>query len=337
MSSPHRIFGAEMSPYSVKVRSYFRYKGIPHQWIVRNMETQAEYQKYAKLPIVPLVVTPEGEGVQDSTPILERFEAAHPEPSIHPGDPVAAFVSPLLEEFGDEWGNKWMFHYRWAREVDQLCSAGRLARGMMPGASDEQHAGMTQQIRERMVNRVWFVGSSAETAPQIESSFRDAIALLDAHLATRPYLFGGRPAFGDFGLFAQLYEAWTDPTPGALIEGRAQRVLDWVHRMLWPRAEGDFEAWSSLEPTLLPFLERQVGRLFLPWSVANAAAIAAGKEEFRVELDGRGWTQKPQKYHAKSLAVLRAKYVAARGASGLEAILERAGCLAGLRREGEGA
>ncbi len=161
MSSPHRIFGAEMSPYSVKVRSYFRYKGIPQQWIVRNMETQAEYQKYAKLPIVPLVVTPEGEGVQDSTPILE--------------------------------------------------------------------------------------------------------------------------------------------------------------------------------PTLLPFLERQVGRLFLPWSVANAAAIAAGKEEFRVELDGRGWTQKPQKYHAKSLAALRAKYVAARGASGLEGILERAGCLAGLRREGEGA
>ena len=89
MATPHRIFGIEMSPYSVKVRSYFRYKGIPHQWIVRNAETQAEYQKYAKLPIVPLVVTPGGEGIQDSTPILERFEAEHPEPSIHPGDPVA--------------------------------------------------------------------------------------------------------------------------------------------------------------------------------------------------------------------------------------------------------
>ena len=25
----------------------------------------------------------------------------------------------MLEEFGDEWGNKWMFHYRWAREIDQ--------------------------------------------------------------------------------------------------------------------------------------------------------------------------------------------------------------------------
>jgi glutathione S-transferase len=320
-----------MSPYSVKVRSYFRYKALPHEWIVRSVATQAEYQKYAKLPIVPLVVTPDGEGIQDSTPILERFEAAHPEPSIFPADPVAAFVSALLEEFGDEWGNKWMFHYRWARDVDQLCSAGRIAGAMMPDASDEQHAGMTAQIRDRMVKRVWFVGSSEQTAPQIEDSFREAIAQLDAHLSTRPYLFGARPAFGDFGLFAQLYEAWTDPTPGALIEGRAPRVLDWLHRMLWPRAEGEFEPWQSLEPTLLPFLERQVGRLFLPWTVANAAAIAAGSEEFSVELAGKTWTQKPQKYHAKSLQALRAKYAATGSDRALAAVLERAGCLAALR------
>ena len=330
MATPHRIFGIEMSPYSVKVRSYFRYKEIPHQWIVRSAETQAEYQKYAKLPIVPLVVTPGGEGIQDSTPILERFEAEHPDPSIHPGDPVCAFVSALLEEFGDEWGNKWMFHYRWAREVDQQSAAGRIARAMLPAASDEQHAGMTAQICERMVGRVWFVGSNFETAPQIEASFRESIELLDAHLATRKYLFGARPAFGDFGLFAQLYEAWTDPTPGALIEGRAQRVLDWLQRMLWPRAEGEFEPWQALEPTLLPLLERQVGRLFLPWSLANAEAIAAGKEEFRVELGGHGWVQKPQKYHAKSLAALRAKHAALRERAAVDRVLARAGCLAAL-------
>lgn len=331
MTAPYRIFGAEMSPYSVKVRSYFRYKGLPHRWIIRSAETQGEYAKYAKLPIVPLVVTPADEGIQDSTPILERIEADHPAPSIHPTEPVAAFVSALLEEFGDEWGNKWMFHYRWARDVDQIASAGRIASATMPAASDEQIAAMAAGIRERMVGRVWFVGSSAQTAPQIEASLRDALALLEAHLSTRPYLFGARPAFADFGLFAQLYEAWTDPTVGALIEGRAQRVLDWLHRMLWPRAEGEFEPWAALEPTLAPLLERQVGRLFLPWSVANAAAIAAAREEFSVELDGRSWTQKPQKYHARSLAALREKYARARGARGLDALLERTGCLAGLR------
>ena len=89
MADGYRIFGAEMSPYSVKVRSYFRYKAIPHQWILRNADSQAEYEKYAKMPIIPLVVTPDGTGIQDSTPIIDRIEKLHPEPSIHPDDPVA--------------------------------------------------------------------------------------------------------------------------------------------------------------------------------------------------------------------------------------------------------
>src|SRR5579885_49156 len=331
MAENYRIFGVELSPYSVKVRSWFRYKRIPHQWVPRNAAAQSEYQKYAKLPIVPLVVTPANEGIQDSTPIIERLEAEFPEPPIHPADPAAAFISVLIEEFGDEWGNKWMFHYRWAREVDQLSAAGRLARMMMPEANEQQISAAIAQVRDRMVVRVWFVGSNPQTAAQIEESFCDTIAILETHLSSRPYLFGGRPAFGDFAMWGQLYNAWTDPTPGALIEGRAPNLLAWIHRMLWPRAEGEFEPWSKLEPTLMPLLERQVGRLFMPWTIANAAAIASGREEFTVELAGRPWTQKPQKYHAKSLAALRQKYAAIADKRAIDPILERAGCLAGLR------
>jgi glutathione S-transferase len=331
VSNPHRIYGVELSPYSVKVRSYFRYKGIPHRWILRDAERMAEFQKYAKLPIVPLVVTPQDEGIQDSTPILERLEREFPEPSIQPQDGCLAFLSALIEEFGDEWGNKWMFHLRWAREVDQDAAAGRIARAMMPGADDAAHASTAEQIKSRMLGRVWFVGSSEQTAPQIEASFRDALTLLETHLAGRPYLLGGRPAFADFGLWGQIYSAWTDPTAGALVEGRAPSVLAWIQRMLWPRAEGDFEEWPSLEKTLLPLLEAQVGRLFMPWTCANAAAIAEGREEFTALLDGRAWTQKPQKYHAKSLKALREKYAAVSDKRALDPILERAGCLDGLR------
>ena len=331
MADQYRIFGAELSPYSVKVRSYCRYKGIPHHWIIRSAAVQEDYNKYAKLPIIPLVVTPEDKGMQDSTPIIEHLESLYPEPSIHPADPVTRFLSALVEEFGDEWGNKWMFHYRWAREVDQLSSAGRIARMTMPMADEKQHTQMLAQVRERMVKRVWFVGSNEQTAPQIEESFCEGIVQLEAHLSDRPYLFGARPSFGDFGLWGQLYNAWTDPTPGALIEGRTPQVLAWIQRMLWPRVEGDFEPWSSLEPTLMPFLKRQIGARFLPWTLANAEAIAKGNEEFSVELNGQTWTQKPQKYHAKSLQVLREKYGAVTDKSALDPVLERAGCLAGVR------
>ncbi len=299
MADGYRIFGAEMSPYSVKVRAYFRYKAIPHQWILRNAASQAEYEKHAKVPIIPLVVTPEGSGIQDSTPIIDQMEKLYPEPSINPDETVTRFISALIEEFGDEWGNKWMFHYRWARDVDQLSSAGRIARMRGPKASEQEHEAFASQVRARMVDRVWFVGSNAVTAPQIETGFLDMLDLLDSHLAGRPYLFGGRPAFGD--------------------------------RMLWPKTEGEFEAWSKLEPTLMPILTKQVGAQFMPWTSANEKALADGRDEFSVALGNKIWIQKPQKYHARSLGMLRAKYAAVADKSALDPVLQAAGCVTGLR------
>lgn len=327
MTADYKVIGAEESPYSVKVRAYLRYKQLPHQWLSRG-EVPELYQQHAKLPLIPLVITPDEQALQDSTPIIASIEARHPEPSIYPPDPVCRFISTLLEEFADEWGNKWMFHYRWARPVDADSAAGRIGRVMMPGTSDEQHAGVMEQIKKRMVNRVWFVGSNEQTAPQIEAGFRAAIEQLDAHLADRPYLFGARPSYGDFGLWGQIYNAWTDPTPGALISAGAPNLLAWVHRMLFPRAEGDFESWSSLAPTLAPFLEDQVGGRFIPWTLANEACVSAGDDEFSVALADGTWTQKPQKYHAKSLAALRTKYAAVTDRSALDAVLAETGCLA---------
>ena len=72
---PYRIFGAEASPYSIKVRAYFRYKRIPHTWIPRTMANQEEFARYAKLPLIPLVVAPDGGSLQDSTPIIEHCRA----------------------------------------------------------------------------------------------------------------------------------------------------------------------------------------------------------------------------------------------------------------------
>ena len=331
MADAYRIIGAEMSPYSVKVRSYFRYKTIPYQWVLRNAASQAEFEKHARMPIIPLVVTPEGTGLQDSTPIIDAMEKLHPEPSIHPEDTVANFISVLVEEFGDEWGNKWMFHYRWARDVDQISSAGRIARMRGPKANEAEHAAFAGQVRARMVDRVWFVGSNEVTAPQIEAGFLDMLGLLDSHLADRPYLFGGRPALGDFGLWGQIYEMWTDPTAGALIGGGAPHVLDWAHRMLWPKAEDDFEVWTALAPSLMPILTRQVGGQFMPWTCANAKALTEGKEEFSVTLGDNVWAQKPQKYHARSLGVLRSKYAGVADKDALDPVLDAAGCLAGLR------
>jgi glutathione S-transferase len=270
-------------------------------------------------------VTPEGEGLQDSTPVIERFEAA--QPSLAPADKALDFISALLEEYGDEWGNKWMFHYRWRYQPDVWSTAERIARQMMEAEGTLAVAQARTAVAERMMGRIGFVGSNPRTEPTIEASFRNVLALLEAHLQARPYMLGGRPAMADFGLWGQLYEAASDPTPGAIMRASSPKVMAWVQRMLTPKDEGPFEAWPALAPTLMPILKEELAGLFLPWSTANAAAIARQEKSFEMTLAGAPWSQEPQKYHARSLAEIRRKYAAAKGAPGLEAMLSESGCL----------
>jgi glutathione S-transferase len=332
MSQPYRIFGMELSPYSVKVRSYFRYKQIPHEWIVREQSRMEEFQRRAKLPLIPLVVTPEDENIQDSTPIIEAMEKRFPEPSIHPHAPVLAFLSALIEEYGDEWGNKPMFHYRWWYEEDQRSASLRLAKAMLPDADQVTIETTADAIKERMVPRLSFVGSSRKTKALIEESYGRQLAILEKHLARRDFLFGGRPAFADFGLSAQLYECLTDPTPGRIMRAGAPRVVQWIERIIEPEpAGGAFETWRTLGPTLEPLLKLEIGGLFLPWSTANARALAAGRSEFTVELADGSFTQQTQKYHARSLGVLMHRYEQVEDKSTLDSILARTGCLEWLQ------
>ncbi len=327
MTRPYKVIGSELSPFSVKVRSWFRFKGIDHEWIVASAAARKQYQEYFRIPVIPVVITPDNSGQQDSTPIIEGLEAAIAGESIYPDDDAMSFLSCLLEEFGDEWANKWMFHYRWAREADQLNAATRIAGMGEPELDVDDLENLVAAVVERMTGRVWFVGSNEQNAPQIESGFKQALAQLDTHLESRKYLLGNRPALADFGIAPQIYNASTDPTPGAIISAKYNNVSAWVQRMLWPRVEGDFESWDTLSSTLQPFLTEQVGARFLPWSLANRNALRSNEETFKVELMGHTWSQTPQKYHAKSLSALQKKYAAVADKRQLDSILEQSHCL----------
>ena len=49
-------------------------------------------------------------------------------------EPVAAFIDYLIEDFGDEWCTKYMFHYRWYPAEDADNAGTLLPLGMdVPG------------------------------------------------------------------------------------------------------------------------------------------------------------------------------------------------------------
>jgi glutathione S-transferase len=337
MSEKYHIFGAELSPYSVKVRSYFRYKNIPHTWIIRDQTTQKEYNKYAKIQIVPLVITPENKGLQDSTPIIQLMEKQHPDNTIAPKEIHTAFVSRLLEEYADEWMVKCMFHYRWRYPEDQVSAASRFAELFTPTWINripianrvfKKYAAAT--FRKRQKSRLWVVGSNENTEELIEKSFSDFLQLFETHLQTRHYCFGFRPSIGDFGLWGQLYNAWTDPTANKIIESSYPKTLEWIHRMLDPKAEGEFELWEDLKKTLMPILKDQLGAVYLPWLAANNQAITNGDDQLSVNIKGENFSHSvgsAQKYHLKSFTMLLKEYQTIPDRRLLDFILEEAGCV----------
>lgn len=336
----YRIFGSTGSPYSVKVRSYFRYKDIEHKWLVRNTpELLKEHAKYSKLPIVPTVISPDGSAIQDSTAIIAAMETLFPEPSIYPPDSTLRFLSELLEEFADEWGNKWMMHFRWysrTSEADAASYSRRIATEMKSGAPlgtdglNDEITQMADFFKSRMQGRGFTVGSNEHTAPIIEQSYLDTITLLDVHLKHRCYLFGHSPCLADFGLAGQLYQCLQDVTAGELMRLHAPNVADWCERMVNPRlvSVGGFEEWGELTETLEVFLRAQVS-MFLRWSDANAHAVTRGSKEMSVDLGGQIWQQSvggPQRFHAKTLKEIRRKFAAAK-TEHLFDVLGRCGCL----------
>lgn len=330
-SPPYRLIGRPESPYSMKVRAVLQYKGIDFEWLDRFADRKL-FAAHAKVPLIPLLLRPDGQPMQDSTPILEYLEAHHGGPSLHPKCPAVRFLSVMLEELGDEWANKLMFYYRWTYAANQRRCGRSLAGGLIDGVGLGVLRPVllplaTRLLIRRMVPRLALAGASADNGPILEASFANLIDLLDAHLTHRPYLFGGRPAFGDFGLWAQLHQAGLDPTGAQTLEQRGPRVLHWIQRMEAPQVEGDFEPLAALAPTLHPIFEREVAAHFLVWSAANAASWAAGRSQTAVEMGGRPFAQATFKYPARTLGALRDAFADASDSSPLVDFLDSTGCL----------
>lgn len=298
--SAYRLFGAETSPYSLKVRSFLRYKGVDFEWITRSRETETDFRAHARLATVPLLVSPDRPVSQDSTRMLLALEATHPEPSAVPDEPALAALSLILEDYGDEWLNKCMFQQRWSNKPDSdqagLRALVQLSGGKRPRAWKKPSV----QIAERMADRLPLVGAAPENWPTLDASWRRFAKRLDAHLKEHLFIFGGRPAFADFSLAAQFQQMLLDPTPAEWLKDRTPFVVAWCENMDDPKAGGPFATLPELEPTLAPVFADEVGKTYLHWAKANAAAVRTGAGHFSVTLEDGAFEQSAQKHAAQA-------------------------------------
>jgi glutathione S-transferase len=298
------LYGAEGSPYSVKMRAVLRYKRLPHRWT--HPRQGGNIFEHVKAPVIPVIRFPDGSWRNDSTPMIRALEAAHPERSVVPEDEADAFLCWLLEDFADEWGTKAMFHYRWAPDADRDVNAFNLIQlglfGMADRPTVEVAAG---QFRDRQVGRMALVGCTPENASVIEESARRVLALIEAGVERGPWLFGTRPSAADFGWYGQLWQLLRDPTPRAMLRADYPAAFAWLE--MADDASGWEGEWRPAGAAALG-IARLAAELYLPFLAANVGALKAGKDRVELELLGRPYVQAPFKYQARCLADLRALY-----------------------------
>lgn len=321
----YRLFGAETSPYSVKVRAALRYKGVDFDWVSRSSATEAEFQSLAAQPTIPLLIAPGRPASQDSTGMLATLEADLPEPAMVPDDPACAAIALLLEDYADEWLNKAMFQARWSQSPDREAAAQRLMVQLFGNHTPKDEAAAIESISQRMAGRLPLVGAGGKNADLLQASFERFATLLDAHLKTTLFIFGGRPTVADFAIAGQTFQMLADPTPGAWLRENAPFLTEWSEFMDKPVQNGAFQSLDTLAPTLVPLLRDEVAATYLPWALANALSVSKRRKKVKADIDGATFEQSTQKYAAKAFKAVKASFKSHGEAPGLAALVEEAG------------
>ncbi len=322
MTEPIELTGAPGSPYTRKMTALMRYRQIPYRifwqgnFSPNSKAKQKDYPK-AKVSLLPTFYFPNADGVleavTDSSPILRRFEASHTARSVIPSDPVLGFLNWLIEDYGDEWLTKSMFHYRWHYAEDTKKAGSILPRWHNISGSDAEIAPLSEMISQRQIDRLSYVGSSDVTKKTIEDSFSRFLEILNAHLQHDNFIFGQRPSSADFAIYGQLTQlALFDPTPRDLITAQFPRIYAWTEIMedLSGLPVDEDSGWIDGDalPDTLCALVSEIASLYMPYLKANAAAVVSGAELMETELDGRAWTQNPFTYQAKCLQWIGEQY-----------------------------
>ena len=328
------LLGSPGSPYTRKMLALLRYRRIPHRmlWGSHFGEPLAGHP-IPKVKLLPTFYFQGDDGLQamvDSTPIIDRLEAAHAGRSVRPGDPVLDFLDRLIEDFADEWLTKAMFHYRWHHAEDAAHAGPLLTFWQDPQLSAEPARQTSTAFAQRQISRLYVVGSSASTASVIESSYERLIGILDRIIMRQGFVLGARPAAADFALYGQLTQlGMVDPTPARYLAGHSPRLRAWLDRAedLSGHPDAHWLARTSIIEHLGELLA-EIGRVYAPFLLANAQAAALGQADFSAPIDGQTWSQPVFPYQVKCLETLRQAHSAMDGEdrAALDALLLGTGC-----------
>jgi glutathione S-transferase len=238
MSDLFRLYSWSVSLYSGKARAYLIKQGIAFEDISpADPVFQNTVQPALGRWIIPVMTTPDGEIVQDGTDIIDWFESrGRAKHSAYPKTPRHLVSSLIMEMFGGEGLLRPAMHYRWNFDEDNLdFILQQFGLFAMPHVPADERRDMALHAAGRMRKAAVAFGVTPEIMPDIEAAYHEILAEFDAHFSAQPYLLGGAPTIGDYGLFASLFaHLGRDPHPLRLMQQKAPMLFRWTERMRNP-------------------------------------------------------------------------------------------------------
>lgn len=242
MSAPLRLFGMPGSLYTAKARSYLLKQHIDFVEMPVGDASFAPIAAQIGRFIMPVVELQDGTVIQDNCAIIDHFERhGHVRIPAMPTTPRHAIVSLIFELFGGEGLLRPAMHFRWNFDADNLDFLRQdFVAALAPHADAAGQDAFFANASGRMRQAAAAFGVSPDTAAAVEASYAEFLALFEAHLLTMPYVLGGAPTIGDYGLIGPLYAHLArDPAPASRMKATSRAVWRWTERMNLPIAALD--------------------------------------------------------------------------------------------------
>jgi glutathione S-transferase len=273
--STYTQIGVELSLYSGKTRAYLRHKRIPFVERGSNpWEIFHTIPRRTHASAVPVVITPEGEWLQDTSEIIDELERRFPANPVLPGTPVLRFASYLFELWGDEFWLPLAMHARWSHEENLPLFLHDVGVGLAPGFPRWLQRAIGANHARLMRNHLPRLGITPGQIPLIDRFAQIQLDALDRHFAQHRFLFGDRPSLGDYGMIAPLYaHLGRDPWPKRELIDPRKHLAAWIRRMLEPDDQpGEFQAEDRVADTLTPAL-RSIFDEMIPFLAACGSEL----------------------------------------------------------------
>ena len=276
MGASYTLYVMSNSPYSDKIRMYLRLKRLPVVEVRENLRNREQVLKARTgRTMVPVVITPGDEALNDSTHITRALEVACPSPALRPTDAGRRGLDALLEDYADEWVVRVMLASRWLHEPDADQNRAVIAADMTCGAP-EVELGVAKEIFPQGITATLPpMGATRETLGFLLDDLGGLITDLDALFETHRFLGGAEPTVADLAFYGQLNQIRRDPTGRAMVGDPARPHGRWLADVE-RRADGapaEFTADTVPDGEAVAPLVRRIARTYLRFAVANVRAL----------------------------------------------------------------